>query len=157
METVKFKVHTKGCEPLVNLHGDWVDLRSAEDLVIKAPIYNIHTNELEFQTGLISLGITIQAPEGYEIHVTSRSSTYKKFGIMMTNSIGIIDYSYRGKDDIIHFPYIGMKEGVIKKGDRIAQFRIVPSQFKSDNPIVLECVEEIEEVSRGGVGSTGWE
>lgn len=155
MQTVNIKIHTEGCEPLINSQGDWIDLRSAENITINPPQYNVHTNKIEFQSGLISLGVTIQAPKGYEVQVLPRSSTFKKYGIVMSNSMGIVDYSYRGENDIIHFPYIGMKEAVINKGDRIAQFRIVPSQFKEG--VQLNIVDKLEEESRGGFGSTGWQ
>ena len=122
--------------------GDWVDLRSAEDV------------ELEFgQSKIISLGVSMELPDGYEAHVAPRSSTFKNFGIILVNGIGIIDNSYCGNDDIWKFPALCMKqEGtVIKKGDRICQFRIVKKQPE----ITFTEVEKLEGKNRGGIGSTG--
>lgn len=151
---IKIKVHEGGTMPTINEKGDWIDLHSAEDVELKAPRFNVHTNELEFQQGMISLGVTIAVPKGYEVHVLPRSSTYKNFGIAMSNSKGIIDQSYMGDNDIIRFPFISYKSGKIKKGDRIAQFRIIPSQFSLPK-LTLEQVDKMDAEDRGGLGSTG--
>lgn len=153
-KTIRVKLHIQECMPQINTNGDWIDLRSAEDIEIKAPILNIHTNQLEFHTGMISLGVSMELPEGHEAIVAPRSSTFKNFGIIVPNSIGIIDNSYKGDNDIWRLPFIGMKAGSIKKGDRIAQFKIQTSQF-NDNTIVLHMVDYLGEESRGGFGSTG--
>ena len=68
--------------------GDWIDLRAAEDVDMAAG---------EFR--LIPLGVGMKLPEGYEAHVAPRSSTFKNFGIIAANSIGIIDNSYCGDED----------------------------------------------------------
>ncbi|MDO5361959.1 MAG: deoxyuridine 5'-triphosphate nucleotidohydrolase [Eubacteriales bacterium] len=122
--------------------GDWIDLRSAEDVILNFGDYK-----------MISLGVAMQLPEGYEAHVAPRSSTFKNFGIILVNGIGIIDNSYCGDDDIWRFPALCLKqEGtVIKKGDRIAQFRIV----KKQPDIRFKEVEHLEGTNRGGIGSTG--
>lgn len=155
-QVIEIKLHEGICLPQINPNGDWIDLRAAEDIEIKAPILNIHTNQLEFHTGMISLGIALKLPKGYEAIVAPRSSTFKNFGIIVPNSIGIIDNSYNGTNDVWHLPFIGMKKGIILKGDRIAQFRIVPNQFNEDhNNLSFSIVEELSEESRGGFGSTG--
>lgn len=120
--------------------GDWIDLRAAERVVMVAGDYR-----------LISLGVSMELPEGYEAHVAPRSSTFKKWGVIMVNSIGIIDNSYCGDDDIWHFPALAMRDTIIEKGDRIAQFRIVEKQ----PPIKFEQVESLGNENRGGFGSTG--
>lgn len=122
--------------------GDWLDLRAAEDV------------HLEFmESALISLGVSIQLPEGYEAHMVPRSSTFKKWGIIQTNSMGIIDCSYCGDNDIWRMPALCLrKEGtIIKKGDRICQFRIV----KNQPDIHLVEVKHLGNQDRGGFGSTG--
>lgn len=121
-------------------NGDWIDLRAAERVVMVAGDYR-----------LISLGVSMELPEGYEAHVAPRSSTFKKWSIIMVNSIGIIDNSYCGDDDIWHFPALAMRDTIIEKGDRIAQFRIVEKQ----PPIRFEQVESLGNENRGGIGSTG--
>lgn len=124
--------------------GDWIDLRSAEDVTLKFG-----------ESKVISLGVSMKLPDGYEAHVAPRSSTFKNFGIILVNSMGIIDNSYCGNDDIWRFPALCMKqEGtVIKKGDRICQFRIVEKQPE----IKFTEVEKLDGKNRGGIGSTGKE
>lgn len=120
--------------------GDWIDLRAAEDVDMKKGEYK-----------KISLGVSMKLPEGYEAHVSSRSSTFQKWGIMLTNGIGIIDNSYSGDNDIWMYPAIAIKDTHISKGDRIAQFRIVKKQPE----IEFISVDHLEGPDRGGFGSTG--
>lgn len=120
--------------------GDWIDLRAAETVEIKKGDYR-----------LLSLGVSMQLPEGYEGHVAPRSSTYKNFGIICANSFGIIDESYCGDNDIWRFPAIALRDTVIVKGDRICQFRIV----KKMPEVELFEVETLGNPDRGGIGSTG--
>lgn len=153
---IDIKLHDKECMPLINSNGDWIDLRSAEDIIIEPPRVNVHNNLLEFHMGIISLGVSLKLPEGYEAILAPRSSTFKNFGIIFSNSIGIIDNSYNGSDDVWKVPFIGIKSGKINKGDRIAQFRIVSNQFNdTKNNIILNIVDELSKESRGGFGSTG--
>jgi len=120
--------------------GDWIDLRAAEDVEMKSG---------EFR--LISLGVSMRLPAGYEAHVAPRSSTFKKWGILMVNSVGVIDESYCGDNDIWYFAALAMRDTKIQKGDRICQFRIMQKM-----PTVnMETVSEMFAVSRGGFGSTG--
>lgn len=120
--------------------GDWIDIRSAVDVELK-----------QFEYKMIPLGIGMKLPDGYEANVVPRSSTFKHFGILQTNSYGVIDESYSGNNDQWHFPALAMRDTVIKKGDRICQFRI---NKKMEAVEILE-VEELDDVSRGGFGSTG--
>jgi len=146
---IKIKYHTDidQIEPIVQ--GDWIDLRAAEDVFIPVGQYR-----------LISLGISMQLPEGYEAHVVPRSSTFKNFGIIQTNGIGIIDNSYCGDNDIWHFPAYclagglirdGIKGTMIKKNERICQFRIMEKMPK----VVFDTVVTLGNSDRGGIGSTG--
>lgn len=120
--------------------SDWIDLRAAERVELKAG---------EFK--LIHLGVAIQLPPGYEAHIVPRSSTYKNFGILQANSIGIIDESYCGPNDWYRFPALAMRDTVIEVNDRICQFRIEKHQPQ----IHFEEVKELEGADRGGFGSTG--
>jgi dUTP pyrophosphatase len=120
--------------------GDWVDLRAAEDVELK-----------QFEFKLIPLGVAMQLPEGYEANVVSRSSTFKNFGILQTNSYGVIDESYCGDNDQWFFPALAMKDTVIKKNDRICQFRI----NKKMPEVEFYEVEVLGNDDRGGHGSTG--
>ena len=100
---------------------------------------------------LISLGVSMKLPDGYEAHIVPRSSTFKNFGVLQTNSYGVIDNSYSGTNDIWRFPALAMRDTIIHEGDRICQFRIEKKQ-----PVVefIE-VDELDDTDRGGFGSTG--
>ena len=120
--------------------GDWIDLRSAETVELKQNEYR-----------LIKLGIGMILPKGYEAHIVPRSSTFKNFGIIQTNHIGIIDESYCGDNDQWMFSAYALKDTVINKNDRICQFRIIEKQPKLE----FEEVDFLSENDRGGFGSTG--
>lgn len=120
--------------------GDWIDLRSAEEVELKAG---------EFK--LIKLGVGMILPSGYEAHVVPRSSTFKNFGVIQTNHCGIIDESYCGDNDQWRFPALAMRDTVIHKNDRICQFRIVEKQPE----VTFITVEHLSDTDRGGFGSTG--
>ena len=120
--------------------GDWIDLCAAESVELK-----------KGEFALISLGVGMKLPEGYEAWVVPRSSTFKNFGVLLANSFGVIDNSYCGDEDCWMFPALAVRDTVIKKGDRICQFRIAKNQ-----PVIeFEEVEHLAGVSRGGFGSTG--
>ena len=141
METIKIKYHTNEIDKITEIAvGDWIDLRAAETVAM---------NTGDFK--LISLGVSIKLPEGYEAHVVPRSSTFKKWGVLQANSMGVIDNSYSGTNDIWRFPALAMRDTVINKNDRICQFRIV----KRQPTIEFEEVDTLDSVDRGGFGSTG--
>ena len=121
--------------------GDWIDLRAAKE-------YKLFSGEFY----LIDLGISMKLPEGYEAHIAPRSSTFKKWGIIQTNGIGIIDNSYCGENDIWMMPVLATKGADIHVNDRICQFRIVK---KMSNNIEINTVEHLNTEDRGGFGSTG--
>lgn len=122
--------------------GDWADLRAADTVELKAG---------EFQ--IISLGVSMKLPDGYEAHIVPRSSTFKKWGILQTNHMGVIDNSYSGNNDVWGMPVLAMRDTVIHKNDRICQFRIVKKMGKVE---FIE-VDRLEGDDRGGFGSTGFE
>ena len=93
----------------------------------------------------------MELPKGYEAHVVPRSSTFKNFGILQSNSCGIIDCSYCGENDIWKMPVYAVRDTEIHVNDRIAQFRIMENQPR----ILFEEVEHMEGQDRGGFGSTG--
>lgn len=137
---ILIKLHDGTEMPKEILKGDWIDLRSAEDVSMKQGEYK-----------LISLGVSMILPNGYEAHVVPRSSTFKNFGIIMTNSIGIIDNSYSGTNDIWQFPALALRDTKINKGDRICQFRI----FKKQEKLEFYEMSQLNPFDRGGIGSTG--
>ncbi len=141
MEKIKIKYFDDDIERIQKINvGDWIDLRCAKSMSFGKGDYK-----------LIPLGVGMILPEGYEAHVLPRSSTANKFGIIMANSMGVIDNSYSGDDDEWKFPAVAIRNTSVWKGDRIAQFRIVKNQPE----IEFEVVDHLNDVSRGGIGSTG--
>lgn len=120
--------------------GDWIDLRASESVSLK-----------QFEFKLIPLGVGMKLPKGYEANVVPRSSTYKNFGILQTNSFAVIDESYCGEDDQWFLPVVAMRDTEIKEGDRICQFRI----NKKMPSVLFNIVDKLGDISRGGIGSTG--
>ena len=141
-KTIKIKYFTDKIEKRAYIGGksDWVDLRSAEDVTLKKG---------EFK--LIPLGIAMELPKGYEAHVVPRSSTYKNFGVIQTNHMGVIDESYCGDNDQWFMPVIAMRDTEIHVNDRICQFRIMEHQPE----LIFEETEVLGHADRGGHGSTG--
>ena len=141
-ETIKIKYHTNEIEKLRYIDGksDWIDLRSAEDVELKAGDFK-----------LISLGVSMELPKGYEAHIVPRSSTFKTWGIIQANSMGIIDESYCGNNDQWMMPVYATRDTIIHKNDRICQFRIMEHQ----PTIEFDEVEHLEGEERGGFGSSG--
>lgn len=135
---IKYLRDVEKIKPLVN--GDMIDLRIAEDVKMKKG---------EFR--LIPLGVAMKIPDGYYARVVPRSSTFKKWGILQANSVGIIDNSYCGDGDEWMFPALATCAVYIPKNTRICQFEIVKKQPE----ISFEEVETLGSVSRGGFGSTG--
>ena len=142
METIKVKYFSDDMEELCYVAGksDWIDLSAAEEVTLHAG---------DFQ--LIPLGVAIALPEGYEAHLAPRSSTFKNFGILQTNSVGVVDYSYRGDGDQWRMPVYATRDTVIEVNDRICQFRIVENQ----PALRFVKVETLGGPDRGGFGSTG--
>jgi len=120
--------------------GNWIDLRCAEETELKAG---------EFR--LINLGVSIKLPDGYEAWVAPRSSTFKTWGILMANSIGVVDNAYSGTNDVWRFPALAMRDTLLHVNDRICQFRIMPVMPK----ITFTEREMLDDIDRGGFGSTG--
>lgn len=139
---IKIRYFTDEIEPLRYVDGksDWIDLRAAETVELKAG---------EFR--LIPLGVGMKLPEGYEALVAPRSSTFKNFGVLQANSLGIVDESYCGDNDQWRWPAYAVRDTVIHVNDRICQFRIIEHQ-----PKLEFCpVEHLDGADRGGFGSTG--
>lgn len=130
-----------GQQPLKKIaKGDWIDLRANEDVVLKAGEYKA-----------IPLGVAMELPSGFEAHVVPRSSTFKNWGILQTNGVGIIDNSYSGDNDQWYMPVYATRDTEIKRGDRICQFRILYKQPE----VEIITVEKLVNPDRGGLGSTG--
>nr|WP_308545838.1 deoxyuridine 5'-triphosphate nucleotidohydrolase [uncultured Lachnoclostridium sp.]DAF89763.1 MAG TPA: dUTPase [Siphoviridae sp. cteLh2] len=149
--------------------GNWIDVYSREDIFVPSG-----------EQRLIPLGFALELPEGWEGHLAPRSSTFKKWGIIQTNHVGVVDDSYIGdndewmmpvyclqgkdvkyetivetketKEEVFSFPRaIKVKGTWIHKGDKIAQFRIMEVMPE----IEFDEVESFGNSNRSGFGSTG--
>jgi dUTP pyrophosphatase len=174
---MKIKVLEKepGCMPEVIEKGDWIDLKTAENVYLLGPYAKMlhrHKKDEElqrlrdviFDSTLIKLGVAMEIPKGCEAHLIVRSSSFKKWGILQSNSKGIIDYTYSSDKDEWKLPVIATRKVTIPKGTRIAQFRIQLSQKATwwqklkwlfSSSIKLEKVDSLKNEERGGFGSTG--
>jgi len=143
-----------------------IDLYTKDDIVIEAG---------EF--ALIDLGVSMQIPKGYKVDMRMRSSTFKKYGLIQTNALALIDSTYTGVDDVIKLPvfkpltkqdieaYIANgnynlqgfspSRVAIPKHTSLCQIEIVPCMEEVElNELVLEEYKEYNKTSRGGFGST---
>ena len=139
---LKIKYHVKELEKLRYIDGksDWIDLRVAENVSMKQGEYR-----------LISMGISVEIPKGYEMLIVPRSSAYKNFGILQTNAMGVVDESFCGDNDIIHMPILAMRDTEIHINARIGQFRLMPHQPE----VHFIEVDHLDNEDRGGFGTTG--
>lgn len=171
--TIKVLEKTEGCMPVEFEVGDWMDLVTAEDIKLFAPYAinkrrRVKNDEIQesrravmFDFKLIPLGVAMQLPKGFEAYIVPRSSTFKKYGILQTNSEGIIDNSYCGNNDEWKLPVVATKEITIPKGTRIAQFRIQLTQKASvwqrlkwlfSQSVKIQKVQSLGNSDRGGFG-----
>ena len=138
---ISIKYHNPELERVRSLSiGDWIDLRAAEHVELKAG-----------QFFLISLGVSMKLPEGYEAHIAPRSSSFSKWGFLQVNSVGVVDNSYSGTNDIWKLPVYATRDAVIEVNDRICQFRIMERMPR----VTFREVDALDMDDRGGFGSTG--
>ena len=142
METIRIKYFSDAVPPPCQVDGksDWIDLYAAETITLRAG-----------ESALIPLGVAMALPEGYEAHVAPRSSTFKTYGLLQSNGVGVVDWSYRGDEDQWKMPVYATRDVTVEAGSRICQFRIVRNQ----PPISFQVCEHLDGPSRGGFGSTG--
>jgi dUTP pyrophosphatase len=176
---IKVLEKTEGCFPEIIEKGDWIDLYTAQDITLKCPqACKLHrrkgknqeveneerTRDVVFNYTLIPLGICVEVPKGYESIIVPRSSTFKKYGLLQTNSIGVIDQTYCGDEDEWKMPAVATRQITIPKGTRIAQFRIQLSQMATPGQKIkwlfshkpkFKKVKSLNNKNREGFGSTG--
>lgn len=168
---IKIKEIVPGCMPEINPIGDWIDLKAAKDMEIRAAQAGTQYQENNYKfrdvfihTTYIPLGVAVELPKGFEAIIASRSSTPKNKGLFIPNGQGIIDISYQGNKDEWNFIASPMNNTNIKKGDRICQFRIQLSQKATfwqklkwlfSSGIELVKVDNLNNNNRGGMGTTG--
>lgn len=121
-------------------HGAMFDLAASENVKLR-----------EGEVKVIPLGIRMKLPEGHFGLVVPRSSTCIKYGILMANSVGIIEPDYCGDSDVWGFVAYAIRDTAIERGTRIAQFMPVPMFGDLD----FHVVESMPYTDRGGYGSTG--
>lgn len=142
MKEIRIKYHAD-IDEICYIGGEksnWIDLRAAESYEFEP-----------FEYKQISLGVSIELPPGFEALIAPRSSTFSKYGLLLTNGIGIIDESYKGDNDIWMFPALAMRKTFVQKNDRICQFRIIKHQPE----IEFDRVVVLGNPDRHGLGSTG--
>ena len=139
---IRIKYHSAQIDRLAYIGGksDWIDLRAAEEVIMKKGDFR-----------LVDLGVSVQLPPGYEMLIAARSSTFKNYGLIQTNAVGVVDESYCADEDHLKWPCYATRDTVIHVNDRICQFRIV----KKMPDVALETVEFLSSPDRGGFGSTG--
>ena len=141
-ETIRIKYHSDQVDKLDYIEGksDWIDLRSAKEVTMQKGDFC-----------LIDLGVSVQLPKGYEMLIAARSSTFKNYGLIQTNAVGVVDESYCSDDDHLKWPCYATRDTTVHVNDRICQFRILRHQPE----ICFEEVETLGNKTRGGFGSTG--
>ena len=156
--TIKYVNHNKDYK--LSKHGNWTDLAVSK------------TYEMAYlEHQLLDLGISMKLPKWYKAELKPRSSTFQKFSIIMTNSVGEIDTEYCGHNDRWKFSALSLNRSYtgyyvntfIKKNSRIAQFTI---KLREDAPWYIKIkdlftnykfkeVDVLTDTNRGGFGSTG--
>lgn len=100
---------------------------------------------------LLRTGLGFGIPEGHAMLIFSRSSTFMKFGIVLSNSVGVIDPDYSGETDELFIAALnpGMEDVQIQAGSRVAQAMIMP------RPDITFVEGPAGDINRGSFGSTG--
>lgn len=161
--TVKVKYFNKDIVPLeINSKGDLIDLRvrSVEMTPFEEDKNHIELSDMrqckykKDDVLMLHLGIAVKMPKGYKMNIYPRSSTFKNYGFILTNSTGQVDNSFNGDEDEILAMVWCTRDGMLEFNDRVLQMEIVPSMYK-DHSIMFETVDKLEDGSRGGYGTTG--
>lgn len=119
----------------------WFDLRAIKD-------YTINPGEMV----TVDTGVAIEIPEGYYLQIQSRSSTFRKHGLILVNGVWIIDNDYCGDSDTQMFQYMnfGKEPQLIERWTRIGQGVFVKC-MKAE----FEVVDSLGNEARGGFWTTG--
>ena len=158
---IKIKYHNPNCK--ITTYGEWFDLKAAHPVEIRGPKYDSKNKEVSFNSDFIYLGISMQLPKHFEAHIVPRSSSFKNFGFIQANHMGVIDAEYCGDKDVWKLNAIAIKPVIIAEGSRICQFRIMPSQkapvwvklkWLFTHKITFVEVDTLGNKNRGGFGST---
>ncbi len=163
---IKIKYHSDKMPRLEKIaKGDWIDLYTNQAIVtlnaynpinyiLKTKSIDPWIDGMKYNAGNIliaRLGVSMQLPKGYDAEVKPRSSTFKNTGLLLTNSVGLIDNQYNGDEDEWLGIFYATRGGSIKRFDRLLQFRInevMPA-------VEFEPVKKLGNSGRGGYGTTG--
>ena len=153
---IKIKYFSKDYPRLEKIaKGDWIDLRV--DTIKEwngEVVEDDDWGTIFYSKGdviKVGVGVAMELPNGYEAEIRPRSSTFRNSGLIQTNSVGTIDNSYCGDNDEWMIEFIAMRDGTMKRFDRVCQFRIWENQPEFE----FEEVDRLENKDRGGYGSTG--
>lgn len=170
---IKVKYHDKKMPKLEFIGGnksDWIDVRASKVKVDgKDKSWQSETIERDYMfltenfnvkyyagdTVVVDLGISVELPAGYEAHLLPRSSTFKNYGLILTNSMGIVDESYKGENDHWLMSFVAVESGTINKHDRVGQFKVVPKMAVANEEVKFIEVAHLDNQDRGSFGSTG--
>lgn len=139
-ERIKVKYKKNALQLIQYKKGGCIDLYNYNEISLKAG---------EF--GFIDFGVAIELPRNYDAIILPRSSTFKKYGLLLANSVGYIDNSYCGDDDYWLGCVYATKDITIPANTRCFQFRLIKTQ-----PILdIVSVDSLGNKNRDGFGSTG--
>lgn len=156
--------------PLIVKKGDWIDLSCSRTMILNAPQAGTlkgkeaKHRDVVSEVTYIPLGVAMRLPDGFEAIIAPRSSTADNLGLLMVNAPGVVDNCYKGNNDEWHFPVTTLRKTSISAKTRVCQFRIQLSQKATikqkilwflTTGIELVEVESLDDVDRGGLGSTG--
>jgi len=116
------------------------DLLCREDVIINPS-----------EVALIPVNVIVETPQGYMLMVTLRSSTPRKYGLLMPHGVGVIDNDYCGEEDEIKIQVYNFTDSpvTVSRGDKIAQ-----GIFTKVDIAQWEEVDQMKQETRGGFGST---
>lgn len=152
--SVKVKYFDKDMPRLEKIEkGDWIDVRVVS-VKINGQVVDFMDGKVNYKQGdfiQAYLGFAMELPTNKEAHVAPRGSSYKNYGTIQTNSVGVVDESFKGNNDVWFIPLLAMRDGSFTQYDRIGQFRIMDKMPQVD----LIEVDSLDNADRGGHGSTG--
>ena len=172
---IKVRLYEGASLPVIHEQGDWYYIVTPCEVNLHCPISKTlkkkkkdsdieRYRDVEFKDKKISLQFCLELPKGYEAVVLPRSSTFRKYGIQIANTQGVIDQSYIGDNDIWQLHVLPFKTVKIPANTPILQFRIQLSQRATiwqkikwlfcNGKVEFIEVPSLNNKNRGGDGST---
>lgn len=151
---LKVKLMRENAQPPECHNGNWYDCYVSQvEVVHEGKVFKYTKGIVKYRKGdtvIIHLGFAADVGKGYEGHILPRSGTFKKYGLILTNGMGIVDDSYNGDNDEWKAWMFATRGGGFKIGDRLIQISLEKSL-----PIDIDVISELGNPDRGGYGSTG--